>query len=52
LTGISTGLVASAVAAFVEESAFRGTLQSELRTRFGFASTAAMVAVAFAAFHL
>jgi membrane protease YdiL (CAAX protease family) len=51
-TGLSIGLVTSAVAAFVEESAFRGYMQSELRTRFGLAATAALVAVAFAAFHL
>jgi membrane protease YdiL (CAAX protease family) len=40
------------VAALVEESAFRGYMQSDLATRFGFAATAALVAVAFATFHL
>jgi membrane protease YdiL (CAAX protease family) len=51
-TGVSFAIVASALAALVEESAFRGYMQSDLATRFRFPATAAMVAVSFAAFHL
>jgi membrane protease YdiL (CAAX protease family) len=51
-TGLSIALVTSAVAAFVEEAAFRGYMQTDLATRFGFPATASLVAVAFAAFHL
>jgi membrane protease YdiL (CAAX protease family) len=51
-TGVSFLLVQSSVAALVEECAFRGYMQSDLATRFGFSVTAALVAVAFALFHL
>ena len=52
LTGIAFVLATSAVAAFVEEAAFRGYMQSDLERNFGKVTTFAMVAVAFAVFHL
>jgi membrane protease YdiL (CAAX protease family) len=52
LTGISFALVTSAVAALVEESAFRGYMQSQLEKRFAAPTTFAIVALTFSAFHL
>ena len=51
-TGITFMLVTSLLAAVVEESAFRGYMQSDLRQRFGIPSTTIMVALAFATFHV
>jgi membrane protease YdiL (CAAX protease family) len=52
LTGICFGVVTSAVAALVEEAAFRGYMQSDLERRFRPAVTLLIVALAFAAAHL
>lgn len=51
-TGITFMFVTSLLAAFVEESAFRGYMQSDLARNFGMPATCAMVAVTFAVFHL
>jgi membrane protease YdiL (CAAX protease family) len=51
-TGLMFLGVTCVLAAFVEESAFRGYMQSELAPRFGILPSIAIVAVAFAAFHL
>jgi membrane protease YdiL (CAAX protease family) len=52
LTGITFAIVTSLVAAFVEESAFRGYMQSDLERRLNRPLTIVMVALAFAVFHL
>jgi membrane protease YdiL (CAAX protease family) len=52
LTGTAFAVVSSLLAALVEESAFRGYMQSDLEKRFGLPPTIVMVALAFAIFHL
>lgn len=51
-TGITFAVAASLLAAVVEESAFRGYMQTDLCRRFRPANAIAMVAIAFAIFHL
>jgi len=51
-TGIAFAVTASLLAAMVEESAFRGYMQSDLSRRFRPGVVIALVAVTFAIFHL